>query len=168
MPCNAHPHLITPTVGATLSLSPRGKDSSSTLVITSDVYVKHKTGRHCLECPVRIELISGVQGILRTGTMDDDALLQLKFEPCVNRAKLSDILRVHEWSYIHTLMKACENAALSGRKAMWIDPPGHPRDTMVSPESYHVAEMGAGAGESCENITAPSTTPETGNPNSES
>ena len=116
-------------------------------MITSDVYVKHKTGRHCLECPVRIELLSGDKGILRTGAMDDDELLKLKFEPCVNRAKLSDILRVHEWSYIHTLMKACENAGLSGRKAMWIDPPGHPRDTMVSPESYHVAEMGAGAGE---------------------
>eukprot|EP00285_Hemiselmis_virescens_P009725 CAMPEP_0173391804 /NCGR_PEP_ID=MMETSP1356-20130122/18596_1 /TAXON_ID=77927 ORGANISM="Hemiselmis virescens, Strain PCC157" /NCGR_SAMPLE_ID=MMETSP1356 /ASSEMBLY_ACC=CAM_ASM_000847 /LENGTH=517 /DNA_ID=CAMNT_0014349495 /DNA_START=67 /DNA_END=1616 /DNA_ORIENTATION=+ len=119
--------------------------ATGTLILTEEGHcLAHKTGNACLECPRRVELLCGTSGILRTGIDADDLLHQLKFENHNKEAPLADLLRVHDWEYLHELISRCDEARRHKGKT-WLDPPGHPRDTLVSPESYSVANKGAGA-----------------------
>mmetsp|Transcript_10121 Transcript_10121/g.23666 ORF Transcript_10121/g.23666 Transcript_10121/m.23666 type:complete len:292 (+) Transcript_10121:799-1674(+) len=78
------------------------------------------------------------------GVTDDDDLKNLRFETVARQAPLADLLRVHDWEYLNDLKHRCQEAK-KHRGKTWLDPPGHPRDTLVSPESYTVAVRGAGA-----------------------
>ncbi len=51
------------------------------------------------------------------------------------QAPLCDILRVHEWEYVSELRRVCGAINDSDPKASptFLDPPGHPKDTVVRP-----------------------------------
>jgi acetoin utilization deacetylase AcuC-like enzyme len=56
---------------------------------------------------------------------------------------ICDILRVHEWDYIHRLKSAC--ADLPKGAITCFDPPAHPQDTDICCDSFTVASQAAAA-----------------------
>ncbi len=72
-------------------------------------------------------------GILRSAEFAD-----LEWETWPPHARITDILRVHEWSYVRTLQNTC--GALEGQELGYLD-----GDTALSAGSFTAALAAAGA-----------------------
>ena len=107
-----------------------GAAATTTLVMFDDIFLQHKTGKTCQECPQRLDVLCGPKGTL----MQKSDFEELEFESHLSEAPLSDILRVHNWEYISELKRLCSGINDADPKAnpVFLDPPGHPQDTQVT------------------------------------